>query len=461
MGIALYEFNSERFELDELLFVESDVPYEVMRSQLSKLTYYDGSGFYFMLGNKINKIDIADKQISYIVDGISANNIYASGNMEVIAYGISDNQVENNKLMLQNLKTGNRYEISASANECLICYGFKDSDMIYGVADIADSNVLKDTKSFDSTRLTDDNKNVIPSTRIYIMDENGNQIKEYKKSDYYVAQVDIETDLLYLTRCKKNGEKFVAASDDFITFKEDEKNQGIKAEFRLSENGYSKLYFTVPDGIYLTYVPNLNITKSKVKDEIVSMVVSVPNEGANYMVYNNLGLAKIYAVAGDAINYAIDISGIVVSKNGEVIYRRTENEEYNTIASAIFHHSSKSVTDSLQDCLYMVLNYQGVNVSYDELTGCTDATEVLNTYGKYEGVDISGLSLELVLGYVGNNIPVISRISDGRYVLVVSYNSTDVRYYDPVLDEEVVKSRTAYEGMMESGGNELYSYVAN
>lgn len=109
----------------------------------------------------------------------------------------------------------------------------------------------------------------------------------------------------------------------------------------------------------------------------------------------------------------------------------------------------------------MVLNYQGVNISYDELTGCTDATEVLNTYGNYEGVDISGLSLELVLGYVGNNIPVISRISDGRYVLVVSYNSTDVRYYDPVLDEEVVKSRTSYEDMMESGGNELYSYVAN
>lgn len=461
LGIALYEFNSESLELDELLFVENNVPYEVMKSQVSKLTYYDGSSFYFMLGNKINEIDIANKQISYLVDGLSANSIYASDNMEVIAYGVSDNQAENNKLMLQNLKTGNRYEINAAANECLICYGFKDSDMVYGVADISDSNVIKDMKSFEGTRLSDDYKDVIPTTRIYIMDENGNQIKEYKKSDYYVAQVDIETDLLYLTRCKKTGEGFAADSDDFITFKEDEKNPVIDVEFRISDTGYSKLYFTFPNGIYLTYVPNLYITKNKVKDEIVSMVVSVPNDGANYMVYDNLGLAKIYAVAGDAINYAIDISGIVVSKNGEVIYRRSENEEYNTIASAIFHHSSKNVADSLQDCLYMVLNYQGVSVDYDELTGYTDATEVLNLYGKYEGVDISGLSLELVLGYVGNNIPVISRIGDGRYVLVVSYNSTDVRYYDPVSDEEVVKSRTTYEEMMEAGGNELYSYVAN
>ena len=55
--------------------------------------------------------------------------------------------------------------------------------------------------------------------------------------------------------------------------------------------------------------------------------------------------------------------------------------------------------------------------------------------------------------------PVISRINDGRCVMVVSYNSEAVRYYDPVLDTEVRVSRKEYEAAMSQGNNELYSYV--
>jgi hypothetical protein len=43
--------------------------------------------------------------------------------------------------------------------------------------------------------------------------------------------------------------------------------------------------------------------------------------------------------------------------------------------------------------------------------------------------------------------------------LIVSYNSEAVRYYDPVLDEEVRVSRKEYEASMSKGNNELYSYV--
>ena len=89
----------------------------------------------------------------------------------------------------------------------------------------------------------------------------------------------------------------------------------------------------------------------------------------------------------------------------------------------------------------------------------TDPVQVLTELGKYPGADISGISLDLVFGYISNGIPVISRINDGRYVMVVSYNSEAVRYYDPVLDTEVRVSRKEYEAAMSQGNNELYSYV--
>ena len=92
-------------------------------------------------------------------------------------------------------------------------------------------------------------------------------------------------------------------------------------------------------------------------------------------------------------------------------------------------------------------------------TSYTDPVETLTALGKYPGADISGISLDLVFGYISRGIPVISRINDGRYVLIVSYNSEAVRYYDPVLDEEVRVSRKEYETSMSKGNNELYSYV--
>ena len=66
--------------------------------------------------------------------------------MEVMAYGESEDQSSNTKLTLMNMHTGKSYEITAGAGECLICYGFKDSDMVYGVSSISDAQVDVDAE---------------------------------------------------------------------------------------------------------------------------------------------------------------------------------------------------------------------------------------------------------------------------------------------------------------------------
>lgn len=461
LGIALYAFDYADLELDELLFVECNVPYEAMMSETSRLTYYDGSNFYYMLGGKVNSVDISEKKQSYIAENLSSRDVKVSADMSVMAYGESDVQSENTKITLMNIATGNTYEINASNGQCLICYGFKDSDMIYGVSDIADADISVDSASFKNTRYSEESRDIIPASKLYIVGSDGQQIKEYSKSGCYLMQVDLDTNILYLTRGEKNGDRFTAIKDDFITFKEDDKNPTVSTAFKSSLTGYVKLYFTVPSNIYLTYAPSLNITKEKSGDAAVNMITTIVRDRTTYHVYDNLGLSKIYDVAGDAINYAISIEGIVVSSEGEVIYRKTESQEFNTIAAAIFHHSTGTVDGSLSDCIYMVLTYEGVQVTEDDVRSYTDTVQAMNELGSREAIDITGLSLDMVLGYVSDGIPVISRIDDGRYVLVVSYNDWDVRYYDPVIDEEVVVSREEYEKLMSAWGDELYTYVDN
>lgn len=460
LGIGLFTFDYSTLEVDELLFVECNVPYEAMKTETSRLTYYDGQKFYYMMGGKVNAVDIKNRKQSYIAENLSAGDVKVSADMSVMAFGENEDQSQNTRITLMNMKTGNSYDITAGYGECLICYGFKDSDMVYGVSDIADAGVDADLESFSETKYSEESRDNIPAKRLYIVGSDGSQIKEYAKDGCYLMQVDVNANLLYLTRGEKSNGKFVAIKDDFITFKEDDSKQTIGTVHNSSITGYDRLYFTVPENIYLSYIPNLNITKEKIDDQNSYMIMTIEREKVTYHVYDNLGLSKIYDVAGDAINYAESVAGIVVSSDGEVIYRKMESQEYNTIAAGIFHHSTGTVDASLTDCLYMVLNYQGVQVTEDEIKQYSDPVTVLNTLGKKKGINVTGLSLDMLLGYVSDGIPVISRIDDGRYVLIVSYNDEDVRYYDPVENKEIVVSREEYIDMMVVCQNESYTYVS-
>ena len=61
-----------------------------MKSETSRLTYYDGDKFYYMLGGKVNAVDMRTRQQSYIAEGLSASDVKVSVNMEVMAYGESE-----------------------------------------------------------------------------------------------------------------------------------------------------------------------------------------------------------------------------------------------------------------------------------------------------------------------------------------------------------------------------------
>ena len=152
-----------------------------------------------MLGGKVNAVDMKTRQQSYIAEGLSASDVKVSVNMEVMAYGESEDQSSNTKLTRMTMQTGKSYEITAGAGECLICYGFKDSDMVYGVSSISDAQVDVDAESFVGTRYSEESRDNIPASRLYIVNSDGEQRKEYAKSGYYRMQGAVETTLLYRT----------------------------------------------------------------------------------------------------------------------------------------------------------------------------------------------------------------------------------------------------------------------
>ena len=48
-GIAMYRFNGEELKVQELFFVQCDEPYDVMRQEIGRFTYFDEEGYFYYL----------------------------------------------------------------------------------------------------------------------------------------------------------------------------------------------------------------------------------------------------------------------------------------------------------------------------------------------------------------------------------------------------------------------------
>ena len=68
--------------------------------------------------------------------------------------------------------------------------------------------------------------------------------------------------------------------------------------------------------------------------------------------------------------------------------------------------------------------------------------------------------MQTALFFLDRDVPFAACIDDGRYVLVISYNSTHIRYYDPMLGEEVKVTRNEFEDSLSKQSNKMYTYTS-
>ena len=106
----------------------------------------------------------------------------------------------------------------------------------------------------------------------------------------------------------------------------------------------------------------------------------------------------------------------------------------------------------------MILQYENIQASYTDLV-LADASmgTMLNQYLGKRSVNLSGATLSQALYYVGKGAPVVARVKEDYYILITSYNSTDIRYTDPVKGMVIKESRSQVEEML--ADKIFYSYI--
>lgn len=457
-GIILYEYNAEKSELTELGCISCNLPYGILDHQAGRFAYLDREqgNFYVLINDSVLKLDVNTGETSYIVENMPAENIYVSEDGSVLAYP-NDSHTENvTEIAVWNCETGETTREQAKTGCRLSIVGFLGNDLVFGEAETG--RITRDISG----------RTEFLFCNIYIADRNGMIKKDYHKDQILISGIRAEEDSIYLSRYRETEDgTLVESANDYMSYTREDAGGGLSVQKLYDENTYKETHLTFPAGVMLQSTPKEVLTKETQKEDLASVSEEGKTNQEFCYLFEKRGLSGIYFSAGEAVKNAQGAHGIVLDGLGNVIYKDRETAPYNTVAGTFSYQQAATEESSiigLQEesfhaCCYMCLLAAGCSAEYQEVRQTDTWEEAFTNDQRVMGLNLSGIDLDTALGYLSDGNPFAVRIDDGRFVLVVSYNATHIRYYDPIRGEEVRVGRKSFEKDMEKNGNAVFSYI--
>ncbi|MCR5701167.1 MAG: hypothetical protein K6G76_03360 [Lachnospiraceae bacterium] len=452
VGMSLCRYEVGKGKVDELIFVENDKPYNIIKEDMETLMYYnDNKEFFYFDNDCVIKVNTSDLTSEIFIEDVLNENVAVSQDNHLIAYPNSLLTENTTDVTILNLDNNETRTIVADGTDRLKAIGFVQGDLVLGRVKEEDIVVALD-------------KTVIcPIASIDLIDANNKVVKTYSDSGLFVMSARAENGVVYLERAKKLGGEFQEAAQDFITYKQDEDPGKISYNYKYTDNAYNQLYLSFPSGIYIAEKPKLVITKEAVSDKDTRVKISFDHINPKFYAFGQGHYMTDYLSLNAAVRTAYENAGVVTDADGIILWRKIAVKDYHTVADKIRLYHVEDIEETLPACIYMMGVYEEKNPEYaamkEDISSGLPTEEVILKYVGRQGADITGCDFENGLYYLCKEAPVITRFGDGTYVLVTSYNGQKVRYINPLEEKDIVEDRKEFEEKIMKSGNVFISYV--
>lgn len=452
VGISVYQFTAEKDKIEEILFVENDKPFNILKEDMETLMYLNDKGeFYYFDNDCIVKIDTNTLKSEIFIEDVLNENLAVSDDNHLIGYPNELLTENTNQITVLNLDMGEEQIYEAKAGERLEAIGFVGEDLVLGRIREGDIEVALDKTV------------TCPMSTIDIIDKNKNVIKTYGSTGIYVLHATAKNGVVYLERVRKINGVFEPTTQDFITYKEEENTDQIYTAYKMTDKAYNQLYLLFPDYIYVTNRPKLMITRKAVNEEDTTVKITFDHINTKFYAYGQGKYMTDYLSLNEAVRVAYENAGVVLDADGVIVWRKIAVKDYHTVADKVKIYHVTDVKDTLAACIYMMGIYEEKNPKYADMqadmANDKPIEDIVLKYVGRKGTDITGCDFENGLYYLCKDAPVITRFADGTYVLVTSYNGQRVRYINPLEETDIVEEREEFEEKVHDSGNVFISYV--
>ncbi len=421
LGIGIYEYDAESNATCELMFIPLSDGYQVMAKGLSMLSYTNGEKCFLYYNNKIYSANMTDESdVSLLNDNISSLGISASQSQKLIAWTQSSDE-NPSEITELNLETGNSTSIKAPEGDSIRALGFVDEDLVYGIAHSSDC-------------YTDEGGNsVFPMYKVSIVTAEGETAKEYSTDGIYVTDVNIDGDLIVLSRVARdeNG-KFVETTDDRLLYYASEDDSDVTVSLTVSERNGTQVHLEFSTDGESTNLLELDAKYAEKGNDILE-IPQMTYDSDYYYVYAHGGLYGMYDRINSAVTAADENVGVVLSPAQHYIWERGNIKTSITLNAA--------------------------DVPQGILTAAADEASVAEAVGDgYNAINLSGCLLDSVKYQISRGYGVVGQTGSGA-ALILGYDIYDnIWLYNAQTGETYAVAFEDAEAMFKECGNVFISY---
>ena len=448
-GIQIISYDNSLNTIEEEVYIPYSKSYAVLKDEMEQLLYRNRQQHvYFFLENGVYDVDLENRSAEQLVSIRQDDSLQVSENHEIIVWQEGDDINHSNQLNVRNLNTGEQTVIRAEDGEAIRPLGFMGEDIIYGVARESDIRTENSGQIF------------YPMYKVCISNSSGNNLKEYGQDGIYIVDCAIEGNQITLSRIQRseNGSYQEILNDQIMNNVEEEpgQNKVVTADIDIYERYVQIQTKTTID----TKTIKVLNPKEVVFEGGRELTLDAVSEVSRYYVYNAYGVQGIYSAPGKAVKEAYDSSGVVTNDRGITVWLKGNRVSRNQIM-AIKEESVTDQKNSLTVCLDNILRHAGItrNTEYDLAQGKTAIQILEENMTGVQVLDLSGCSLDAVLYYVNQDIPVLAILEDGEAVLVTGFNEFNVVIMEPATGKLYKKGMNDATAWFAENGNHFITYM--
>lgn len=450
-GVTLYQYKKKTKTVNEVLFIPSEKPYQILKETLGQLAYVNQDNMlYIMLDDNIYSIDLTGEEFVKVVSGLKEGSFVINRKNSMIAWQEGDSVYNASAINVLNLDTGTDYRIDAGEGQKIRVLGFMENDLVFGIANQSDI-------------LTDQNgQTTFPMQELRIVSGDTQEVLiSYHKDGIYITEATMQTEMINLKRVTKNEDEsgYTATDDDqIINNQPEEQDQKITISSETSDRKKKTVSMNLTSQINTANSFEITTPVEVLFNKSNDLTIP-PEESANknYYVYGKGKLLEIYNSAILAIQRADTESGVVTDDNQNVVWLRGIRPSKASVTGTSITASADTATHAAL-CIDAILqiNEVSVDVSGQLAAGKTPVT-ILDENLDGRGLDLTGCTLAQVLYLVSVGQPVMGAVNGDDQVLITGYDANYVYYINPTSGETDFGTTASVQSMFEQAGNKFVS----
>ncbi len=440
-GVALYYYNGQTKLVEEIGFCESSRRAEYVMQEIARMAYMGRTEkFYFCMEGNILCYDLAKDTTKVEIAYGDAEQLFVSDDHSCVVV----DSVQG--VYFLNLEANTSGQIAAPGGGEIVPQGFIDNDFVYGISREEDW-VLQSDGSFARYM-----------KELRIQSAAGEIKKQYQDEETLISHCSIVGNQIILDRVTvQNGVVQSAAEEQIVSGKSQDNQYNVIVP-AMTEN-----YQTIQQVELKNKIDVSTLTHVKAKEVFYENRKSISAEmeqvPAYCSVHNPWNVVQYTTDEGEAMSLADELQGYALDADGAVIWKKAATVTKNQIM-AITLETETAERDSKTICLDIMLKQIGSpRDTSAELAEGKTCQEILESASEdYILMDITDSSLEGMLYYTNQDIPIMVLYEDGSAILITGFNQFNIVVMDPVNGKLGYMSRSDAKEMFKETENQVFTY---